>query len=275
MTTMCNRVLVALALFGMLLALPLDAAAQNEDGSPAPAQPAATEPAPTAGPPPTPAGPPPTPVGPPPPPVEDEYVDDGDLDGEDDGDDDEDDHHKGFFFRFTLGLGWGWLNGDGTLPPARGLQAIEDPEHNSPVFNLALSLGGGFLDLALHLGVLYERMIIRDRDPEKMGLSLFGIGGGLSYYFTDYDFFATAQVRLIGLALYLPDVICNDYYADKWEWYKGPGFALTLGKEWYEDDEDEGGIGLGIQGNYAYLTHSSDVRLHYFSLLLVLTLTHF
>jgi len=189
-------------------------------------------------------------------------------------------HHRGFFFRLALGLGWGWLDGKGTLPAAKGLRVAEDFSHDSPLFNFALSLGGGFLGLALHLDVLYERLFLRSDDPIEMGVTMMGVGGGLSYYFSDYDFFATAQVRLTGMMTFMPQVVCEDYYPDKFEWYRGPGFSLTLGKEWYDDaddrgEEDEGGIGLGLQGNYARLTHDNGVVFNYFSLLLVLTVSHF
>jgi hypothetical protein len=195
-------------------------------------------------------------------------------------DDEYEGYHKGFFFRLALGLGWGWLEGKGTLPAAKGLRMVEDFSHDSPLFNFALSLGGGFLGLALHLDVLYERLFLRSDDPIEMGVTLMGVGGGLSYYFSDYDFFATAQVRLTGMMTFMPQVVCEDYYADKFEWYRGPGFSLTLGKEWYDEaddrgEEDEGGIGLGLQGNYARLTHDNGVVFNYFSLLLVLTVSHF
>jgi hypothetical protein len=192
---------------------------------------------------------------------------------EEEDEEEEDEYHKGFFFRFSLGLGWAWLSGEGTMPPAKGLPAGIDPRHNSPAFNFTLDLGGGFLDLGLHLGVLYERMIVRGGEPNELGVTLMGIGGGATYYFTDNDFFVTAQVRLVGLLLYMPAVICDRYFSDKFEWYRGPGFSVTLGKEWFGDDE--GGIGLGLQGNYAYLMHSGGFAFHYGSLLLVLTLTRF
>jgi hypothetical protein len=193
---------------------------------------------------------------------------------EDEGEEEqEDDHHEGFFFRFRLGLGWAWMLGRGALRPAKGLRLIEDPEHDSPALGLALDLGGGFLDLGLHLGVLWERLILRADEPEELGFSLFGLGGGLTYYFTDNDLFATVDVRLIGLLLYLPGVMCEDYYADRFESYRGPGVSLTLGKEWFGDDD--GGIGLGIQGSYARLAKGGGGRFDYASVMLVLSLTHF
>jgi hypothetical protein len=198
---------------------------------------------------------------------------DADPRGAEEAEEEEADHHEGFFFRFRLGLGWAWMLGEGALRPAKGLRLIEDPEHDSPAFSLALDLGGGFLDLGLHLGVLYERPILRADGPEEMGFSLFGFGGGLTYYFTDNDFFATAEVRLIGLLLYLPGVICEDYHEDKFESYRGPGVSLTLGKEWFGGDD--GGIGLGIQGSYARLAKDGGGRFDYASAMLVLTVTRF
>ena len=71
----------------------------------------------------------------------------------------------------------------------------------------------------------------------------------------------------------MPGVICESYFSDRYEWYRGPGFSITLGKEWFGGDES--GFGLGIQGNYAYLTHSIGDGFHYGSLLLLLTVTRF
>lgn len=185
----------------------------------------------------------------------------------------EKEYHHGFFFRMNLGLGWSWIFGRGTLGPAKGLRRIDDPEHHSPALSLALSLGGGLRDFALHLGVLVERMVLRARDPVEMGFTLLGIGGGLTYYFTEHDFFATARARLVGLMLYQPGVLCDDFFEDKYQWYGGPGVSLTLGKEWFGDDD--GGVGLGIQGSWARLEKESGTRFDYASLLLLLTVSHF
>ncbi|MFO8073162.1 MAG: hypothetical protein R6V85_14920 [Polyangia bacterium] len=182
-------------------------------------------------------------------------------------------YHRGFFFRMNLGLGWSWIFGRGTLSPAKGLRRIDDPEHHSPALSLALSLGGGLRSFALHLGVLVERMVLRARDPVEMGFTLLGIGGGLTYYFTEHDFFATARARLVGLMLYQPGVLCDDFFEDKYQWYGGPGVSLTLGKEWFGDDE--GGVGLGIQGSWARLEKDSGTRFDYASVLVLLTVSHF
>lgn len=193
--------------------------------------------------------------------------------GEPDDLDDDDEKHKGFFFRFALGLGWGWLQGEGTLPPAKGLKAVEDPTHNAPLFNLALSLGGGFYGFAIHVGGVYEKMLLRSDSPE-IGYTLMGVGGGLTYYFTDYDFYATAQVRFMGLMMFMKGVVCDDYFEDKYEWYKGPGVAFTLGKEWFKE-EKERGLGLGLQFNWARLSHDNGVTIDYMSFLVLLTVTKF
>jgi hypothetical protein len=205
-------------------------------------------------------------------PVEDPEV--FDDTGEDLGEVDYEEDHEGLFFRFALGIGWGWVQGDGTMPPSKGIERINDPSHHSPVFNMALSLGAGFYDLAVHLGVVMERMIVRADDPASMGFTLWGIGGGLTYYFTDHDFFVTARMRYMAMLLFMPGVICDDYNEDKYEWYKGPGFAVTLGKEWFKEGKD-GGVGLGLQFNYARLNHDGAFSFDYMSILLLLTLTKF
>ncbi len=53
---------------------------------------------------------------------------------------------------------------------------------------------------------------------------------------------------------------------------RGPGVSLTLGKEWFGDDDS--GVGVGIQGNYAYLM-GHGLTFNYFSLMFVLTVSSF
>jgi hypothetical protein len=181
--------------------------------------------------------------------------------------------HKGFLFRFTLGLGWAWLFGHGALSPAIGLRAVEDPSHDSPALNLSMDFGGGFKNIGLHVGGVIERMILRADEPTEMGFTLFGVGGGLSYYFTDYDFYATAQIRFVGMLVYLPGVLCDVKLGEKYQSYEGPGVTFGLGKEWFGDDDK--GLGLGLQGNYAKLRRDGGAEFDYVSVMLALTFTHF
>ena len=191
--------------------------------------------------------------------------------GENEDEEKDEEDHRGFYSKISIGLGHGWVIGDGKMNPLPGLKRIEDPFHHSPVFNLAADWGGGFKNLALHLGIFFERMIFRASEPEEIGFTLPGISGGASYYFV-HDFFVTAHVRLMGLMLFLPGVVCDSYFADKYEWLGGPGFGVTLGKEWFGGNER--GVGLGIQGNYAYL-YSSEISFNYFSALVLLTISRF
>jgi hypothetical protein len=194
-------------------------------------------------------------------------------DGTEEKKDDEKEEHKGFLFRLTLGLGWAFLYGDGTLEPSVGMRRIEDPRHDAPAFNVALDLGGGFKGLGLHVGGVIERMILRADDPTEMGFTLFGVGGGLSYYFTKYDFYATAQVRFYGLMVYVPGVLCDAALSEKYQWYRGPGVSAGLGKEWF--GKNDKGLGLGLQVNYARLTNDDWAKFDYVSVMLALTYTHF
>ena len=181
--------------------------------------------------------------------------------------------HKGFLLRLTLGLGWAFLYGDGTLAPSVGMRRIESPQHDSPAFNVSLDVGGGFKNLGLHVGGVVERMILRADDPTEMGFTLFGVGGGLSYYFTRFDFYATAQVRLVGMLVYVPGVLCDAALGEKYQWYRGPGVTFGLGKEWFGDDDK--GLGLGVQINYARLVRDDWAKFDYVSVMLALTFTHF
>ena len=181
--------------------------------------------------------------------------------------------HKGFLFRFTLGLGWAWLNGDGALEPAIGLRRVDDPHHTSPAFNVSMDFGGGFKNLGIHVGGVYERMILREDEPTEMGFTVLGVGGGLSYYFTEHDFYATAQIRFVGLLLYLPGVLCDAKIGEKYQSYQGPGLTVGLGKEWF--GENDKGLGLGLQLNYAKLKNEPWAELDYVSLMLALSFTKF
>jgi hypothetical protein len=181
--------------------------------------------------------------------------------------------HKGFLFRFTIGLGWAWIFGDGSLAPAIGLPRVDEPHHTSPAFNVSMDFGGGFKNIGIHVGGVFERMILRADTPVEMGFTLFGVGGGLSYYFTEYDFYATAQVRFMGLRLYLPGVLCGVELGEKYQSYQGPGVTVGLGKEWFGDNDK--GLGLGLQFNYAKLKSDPWAEFDYVSLMLALTFTKF
>jgi hypothetical protein len=181
--------------------------------------------------------------------------------------------HKGFLFRFTIGLGWAWIRGDGPLEPGIGLRRVDDPKHDSPAFNLSMDFGGGFKNLGIHVGGVYERMILRADEPTEMGFTLLGVGGGLSYYFTEHDFYATAQFRFVGLLLYLPGVACDAKLGEKYQSYQGPGLTVGIGKEWFGDNDK--GFGLGLQLNYARLKNDPWAEFDYVSLMLALTFTRF
>ena len=188
-------------------------------------------------------------------------------------DEKEHEDHKGFLFRFTIGLGYAWIFGDGTLAPSIGLRRVEEPSHESPAFNVSMDFGGGFKDFGIHVGGVWERMILRADEPVEMGFTLFGVGGGLSYYFTKYDFYATAQARFVGLILYLPGVLCSAERGEKHQSYQGPGVTVGIGKEWFGDNDK--GLGLGLQLNYAKLKNDPWTELDYVSLMLALTFTKF
>ncbi|MBN2340638.1 MAG: hypothetical protein JXX29_06370 [Deltaproteobacteria bacterium] len=187
-------------------------------------------------------------------------------------------NHRGFYFRFTPGLGISKVWGRGTLDPVPGLERIDDPDHRSVVGSLALDLGGGIVkNLALHVGTFFEKPFLRDAEHEQMAFNLFGLSAGLSWYFTEHDLFLTGQLRLVKMLVKFPTVICTEYFADTFDWYSGPGMSFTFGKEWYEDVEDDGAIGLGVQGNFYRMHGGVDdhFKFNYLSLLLVLTFTHF
>lgn len=193
---------------------------------------------------------------------------------EDDQEEEEEEHeHTGFFSRLELGFGYTALFGEGVMPPAPGLQRIEDPFHHTPTLSLAFDFGGGLVDnLSLHGGFLLEKPILRYRGKEKMAFNLLGIGLGLTYYFTPYDIFLTARFRYVGAFIFLPDVKCYRYYRDKYEVYGGPGFNITFGKEWFGGDK--GGVGLALAFGYYHFAVDR-IEFDYLSLLFELTVSRF
>lgn len=265
----------------------------------------AVAPAPAAAPPAT-AAPPapaaaPTPPADPNPPEERKIwlrPDAGSSDGARDEDEGEDAlPHRGLFARFTAGVGIG--NVRGKLGPEPGFKPIDHLSHTAPVLGLAGQLGGGFENYALAGELLYETMITRVVEPSHVSFNLFGAGLTASAYFRN-DWFVTAHLRYLLMVLWKAQIPC---FWDRGDATAGPGIGLTFGKEWYgrryrrdryvrgqdgrgadsryreyreheqEYEEDESGIGLALQGNYASL--SGNPQLDYLSVLVLLTLTHF
>jgi len=185
----------------------------------------------------------------------------------------EEKHHRGFFSRVEIGVGYAALFADGVMPPAPGLKRIEDPFHQTPTVSLAFDFGGGLLNnLALHAGFLIEKPILRYDGPDKMAFNILGVGIGLTYYFMPYDLFLSGRFRYAGLFVFLPEVVCDRYFKDKYEVYGGPGFSLTFGKEWFGGNK--GGVGLGAVLNYYHFI-SDSIVFDYFSMLLALTVSRF
>ncbi|MBN2528578.1 MAG: hypothetical protein JXR76_19470 [Deltaproteobacteria bacterium] len=187
-------------------------------------------------------------------------------------------NHRGFYMRFTPGLGVGTVWANGTMDPMPGVERINDPFHSTVTGTMGLDLGAGIVrNLALHVGAFIEKMILRDQHPTKMAFSIFGVDAGLSWYFTDLELFLTGQFRWVGMLIKTPAVSCTDYFRDKYGWYKGPGASLTIGREWFENARDQGAAGIGLQANYyrVYGGIRDHFAFNHFSLLLVLTFTRF
>lgn len=175
-------------------------------------------------------------------------------------------NHEGGFGRFDIGLGYGWV-GEGDLKPEPGFKPIDDLSFSGPVLGASVQLGAGGSDFALAVELMYERMLTRLAKPSNVSFQLYGLGIGAAYYFDD-DWHIGAQLRYVGLLLWRRQIAC---FWDQGDWTWGPGVGATLGKEWFGDDDS--GIGLALQGNYAALTGDPDLR--YASLLVELTLTGF
>lgn len=187
-------------------------------------------------------------------------------------------NHRGFYFRFTPGLGLGTAWAKGTMDPLPGIERIDDPRHSTLTGTIGLDLGAGIVrNLALHVGTFFEKMILRKTEPTRMAFSIFGVDAGLTWYFTELELYLTGQFRWVGMLVKYPEVSCAEYFEDTFDWYKGPGLSVTFGKEWYDDANDQHGTGIGLQTNY-YRTHGGiddHQAFNHFSLLLVLTSTRF
>lgn len=181
--------------------------------------------------------------------------------------DDRDDDHEGFFARFTLGGGIGHVSG-GRLGPEPGFRPMDSVSHTGPALGAAILFGGGVNDVAVAGELMYERVLTRLRDPSKISFSLYGLGITATAY-NDDDWFLTAHLRWLMMMLWKSEIPC---WVDRGDATMGPGLALTLGKEWF-DDEEEDAVGIALQGNYAALTGNPE--LDYYSALLMLTLTTF
>src|SRR5690606_1937853 len=109
----------------------------------------------------------------------------------------------------------------------------------------------------------------------NVGFQMFGIGVAAAYYMGD-DYFVGAQLRYLGMILWREGLPC---FWDRAASASGPGVGLTIGKEWYDDAEhnggrrDKGGMGISLQGNYA--AFEGDADFDYLSVLVQLSMTRF
>ncbi|MBN2192212.1 MAG: hypothetical protein JW751_05305 [Polyangiaceae bacterium] len=169
------------------------------------------------------------------------------------------------FLRLTLSGGIANVRGD--LDPKPGFKPIYDLDHTAPVLGMAGMLGGGGRNLALAAELSYEHILRRAQDSSVAGFQLFGLGFAGSYYF-DHDWFLTAHLRWVSMIVFMPDIPC---FWDRIDGTGGPGLGVTTGKEWF--GEDNGAVGLALQGNCAKLNGKPDLT--YLSGLALLTFTHF
>lgn len=186
----------------------------------------------------------------------------------------EDEPHEGAFANFDLGLGYGAVIG-GSMSGAPGFRPIDDLSFSGPVFASSAQVGAGFENFALAGELLWEVMITEKEEPDNVGFQMFGIGLAAAYYMDD-DYFIGAQLRYLGMILWREGIPC---FWDRGASAGGPGVGVTLGKEWYDAPEDnggrrdKGGTGISLQGNYA--TFDGDAQFDYVSVLLQLSMTRF
>jgi hypothetical protein len=184
-------------------------------------------------------------------------------------DDSQVDPHAGFFFRMTLGIGFGLYSGSGRAAPKPGLRSLNDPVHKSLLVDGVLSFGGYVAEnWALHADIAYDGMPIQKDDPTTQGFGHFSAGVGLTHYFMPWNIYLTGSVRWARILLRLEEAeVCS--FSDEFHTYDGIGGWLSIGKEW----QDKGtGFGLGLGVNYVR-SLSEEQTFDQLGVMLLLTLT--
>ncbi|MCP4680295.1 MAG: hypothetical protein GY854_33345 [Deltaproteobacteria bacterium] len=156
-------------------------------------------------------------------------------------------YHDGFFFRITLGVGFGLYSGSGRAAPKPGLRALRDPVHKSLLIDGILSMGGYVAkNWALHGDMAYDGMPIKKDDPTSQEFGHFSAGLGATHYFMPWNLYLTASVRWARILLRLEEAeTC--WFSEEFHTYDGIGGWLTFGKEWMGKRT---GFGLGLGVNY-------------------------
>ena len=157
--------------------------------------------------------------------------------------------HDGFFLNATMGLGFSSFTEE--VPDVKAKLTCEGVAYEG-TFKIGGAVAQNFiLHGTIGVDILFSDLEASSRygDNAKLkhdGFNIVMIGGGFTYYFLPQDnFYASAS---IGATDYSITIDGNDFSFTDLD--AGLGFNITLGKEWWMNNE----LGLGVAFSY---THNS------------------
>jgi hypothetical protein len=162
--------------------------------------------------------------------------------------------HDGFFLNATMGLGYSSFNDD--IDKGAGKMTC-----NGGAFIGSFKLGGAIIpNIILHAtfsgSSIFSELKLKssyvEQKLEHDGFNMLMLGAGLTYYiYPEENVYASASFGITDVSISFNN---QDYEFDNLD--AGFGFNITIGKEWWMNDE----LGLGIAFSYEH--HSADGEYH-------------
>lgn len=163
--------------------------------------------------------------------------------------------HDGFFFNATMGLGYSSFSDD----MDHGAATLDC---QGAAYAASLKLGGTvYPNLILHFTMqgftLFPDLEKKNKYGQKEtlthdGFKLFMMGGGLTYYFLgEQNLYVSASAGINDVSL---ELNAMDYKFENLD--TGFSFMISIGKEWWINDE----WGLGVSLTYNHYSASGDYR---------------
>ena len=161
--------------------------------------------------------------------------------------------HDGFFLNGTMGFGYSNFNDD----IAKGASTVEC---KGASYEGSLKIGGAvatnvILHATIGLDVLFSDLEGKSEYGRKQSLShdgfnIFMLGGGLTYYFPgESNAYISASAGVTDVSITI-----NGYDFQFLNLDAGFGFNITVGKEWWLNNE----LGLGIAFSYNHNSASGE-----------------
>ncbi|SIO38070.1 hypothetical protein [Fibrobacter sp. UWB11] len=164
--------------------------------------------------------------------------------------------HDGFFLNGTMGFGYSGFEEE----VEKGLATLECKGF---AYEGSFKIGGAvtqnvILHATIGLNVLFPDLEGKERGysgSQKIahdGFNIFMLGGGLTYFFpSESNIYVSASVGLTDISITFDG---NDY--DLTDLDNGIGFNITVGKEWWMNDE----LGLGVALSYTHNSADGNVK---------------